>query len=205
MRYSIDQDNSAWRVVDGEAVLINAETTFYYGLNPTATRIWKLLLDKDLTAEEIADGIASDSDKSSAGIAESIKCFLDELTVERLLTATEATASRPSDERLPGGLGWSAFLSDRERDGTLTITLNVLALLLTAFRNAERYPDITRLLKERRERLVWQPDRRRYLQIVCRHSAVPIQDVGSATIRPTELLSGDDLGNVTTGDGTRDG
>ncbi len=105
MRYSIDQENSAWRVVDGEAVLINAETTFYYGLNPTATRIWKLLLDNDLTAEEIADGIASDSDKSSTGIAESIKCFLDELTVERLLTATEATASRPSDERLPGGLG----------------------------------------------------------------------------------------------------
>ena len=105
MRYAIDQDNSAWRVVDGEAVLINAETTFYYGLNPTATRIWKLLLDKDLTVEEIADGIASDFDESSAGIAESIKRFLDELTVERLLTATEATASRPSDEQLPGGLG----------------------------------------------------------------------------------------------------
>ena len=62
-------------------------------------------------------------------------------------------------------INWSAFLSDRERDGTLTITLNVLALLLTAFRNAERYPDITRLLKEHRERLVWQPDRRRYLQL----------------------------------------
>ncbi len=62
-------------------------------------------------------------------------------------------------------INWSAFLSDRERDGTLTITLNVLALLLTAFRNAERYPDITRLLNDRRERLVWQPDRRRYLQL----------------------------------------
>ena len=62
-------------------------------------------------------------------------------------------------------INWSAFLSDREADGTLTITLNVFALLLTTFRNAERYPDIARLLKERRERLVWQPDRSRYLQL----------------------------------------
>ena len=105
MRYSIDQNNSAWRVVDGEAVLINAETTFYYGLNSTATRIWMLLLEADLTVEEIADRIASDFDKSSAGITESIKRFVDELTVEHLLTAMESTASRPSDERILGGLG----------------------------------------------------------------------------------------------------
>ena len=104
MRYSIDQNNSAWRVVDGEAVLINAETTFYYGLNSTATRIWKLLLEADLTVEEIAGRIASDFGKSSAEITESVKTLLNQLTVEKLLTTMEATASHPSDQRIPAGL-----------------------------------------------------------------------------------------------------
>lgn len=92
MRYSIDQDNSAWRVVDGEAVLINAETTFYYGLNSTATRIWRFLLEDDLTVEEIADRIAPEFGKNPPEITESVKDLLDELTIENLLTTIETDA-----------------------------------------------------------------------------------------------------------------
>lgn len=94
LRYSIDQDNSAWRVVDGEAVLINAETTFYYGLNPSATQIWMLLLEEDLTAREIADRLAPVYGRDSSEIILGITALLDELTAEKLLTAVESAASR---------------------------------------------------------------------------------------------------------------
>lgn len=97
LRYSIDQDNSAWRVVDGEAVLINAETTFYYGLNPSATRIWMLLLEEDLTAREIGDRLAPVYGRNPSEIIQGITGFLDELTAEKLLTAAEsAAASQPA-------------------------------------------------------------------------------------------------------------
>ena len=89
LQYSIDQNNSAWRIVDGEAVLINAETTFYYGLNSTATRIWMLLLEEDLTVEEISGRIAPDFNKTSAEISEGIDALLQELAQEKLLTSKE--------------------------------------------------------------------------------------------------------------------
>lgn len=62
-------------------------------------------------------------------------------------------------------IDWSAFLSDREQEGTLVITLNVFALLLTIFRNAHQYPDLIRLVMERREALVWPPDRACYVHL----------------------------------------
>lgn len=99
LRYSIDRDNSAWRVVDGEAVLINAETTFYYGLNPGATKIWMLLLDEDLTAREIADRLAPMSGSEPSELVRGIAGFLDELTEEKLLTAAESVASRQPAEQ----------------------------------------------------------------------------------------------------------
>jgi len=63
-------------------------------------------------------------------------------------------------------IDWPAFLSDRERERTLDITLNVLALLLTIFRSADRYPELTQLLQEHKTALVWRPDRNLYLQLL---------------------------------------
>lgn len=62
-------------------------------------------------------------------------------------------------------IDWPAFLSDRKKDCTFAITLNVFALLLTIFRNAADYPEIARFLEERRDLLVWPPDRSRYLRL----------------------------------------
>jgi hypothetical protein len=69
-------------------------------------------------------------------------------------------------EACSNDIDWPAFLSDRERDRTLGITLNVLAMLLTIFRSTDHYPELTRLLQERKTALVWQPDRNRYLQLL---------------------------------------
>jgi len=103
LRYSIDQNNSAWRIVDGEAVLINAETTFYYGLNSTATRIWMLLLEEDLTAEEISSRIAPDFNKTSAEISQSVNALLHELAQEKLLTGKELSNSAVHDQQTLNG------------------------------------------------------------------------------------------------------
>ena len=111
LRYSIDRNNSAWRAVDGEAVLINAETTFYYGLNPSATSIWMLLLDEDLTAGEIADRLAPLSGSDPSEIVQGITGLLDELTAEKLLTTVESTESGSPVEQpaadLSDAIDWS--------------------------------------------------------------------------------------------------
>lgn len=89
--FSINPDKSAWRIVDGEAVLIHAETTYYYGLNPTGTWVWQQLLEDDLSAEVLADRLG-DQGAGPASVDE-IAAFLAELENEDLIDSREGAAA----------------------------------------------------------------------------------------------------------------
>lgn len=105
--FSIDQDNCAFRIVDGEAILIQAETTFYYGLNGPATQAWQLLLDGDVTAAQIATELHAGEGDPPAALAAAASAFLEELARERLLTvegdapAEDAAGIASNDDSLP--------------------------------------------------------------------------------------------------------
>lgn len=88
--FSINPEKSAWRVVDGEAVLIHAETTYYYGLNASGTWIWQQLLEDDLSAEVLADRLA---EQGGASTAAEIAAFLRELESEDLIETTNDSAT----------------------------------------------------------------------------------------------------------------
>ncbi len=95
-RYRINPERSAWRIVDGEAVLIHAETTYYYGLNGSATDIWRLLLEADLSASQIAEQLTSQLDFEPEVIQPQIGSFLEELRGEGLLDAIDSNGGPPS-------------------------------------------------------------------------------------------------------------
>lgn len=85
MRYSVNRDVAQWRVVDDEAVIVNIESSYYYGLNRTGTFIWGLLADESLTEDEIAERVSAAFNKTVSEVSEDVRRMLGELTSEHLL------------------------------------------------------------------------------------------------------------------------
>lgn len=85
MRYSVNRDVSQWRVVDDEAVIVNVESSYYYGLNRTGTFIWGLLADEALTEDEITGRVSVAFNKPVSEVSEDVRRMLAELTSENLL------------------------------------------------------------------------------------------------------------------------
>lgn len=42
-KYAIDKDKVTYRVIDGEAVILNLDSGYYYSLNEAGTRIWEAI------------------------------------------------------------------------------------------------------------------------------------------------------------------
>ena len=85
MKYSVNKDNATWRILDGEAVIINNETSFYYSLNRTGTYIWNLLLEKELSLEQIIEKVSIYYQQKKEDIIDDIKKVLDDLAEEKLI------------------------------------------------------------------------------------------------------------------------
>ena len=84
MKYSVNRDSATWRILDGEAVIINNETSFYYSLNKTGTYIWNLLLEEELSLDDIVERVSNHYRQKEENVLEDIKSILDNLTVEKL-------------------------------------------------------------------------------------------------------------------------
>jgi hypothetical protein len=83
--YSINHENTRWRVVDGEAVVIHLASTHYYGLNRTGTYLWNLLLEGERSLEELAAVVAARYAQPLEVVAIDIRGVLDDLVREDLL------------------------------------------------------------------------------------------------------------------------
>lgn len=44
--HCIDSEKLAWRIIEGEAVILNLDSGYYYRLNPIGTQIWQMLENK---------------------------------------------------------------------------------------------------------------------------------------------------------------
>jgi len=85
MKYLVNKNNATWRILDEEAVIINNETSFYYSLNKTGTYIWNLLVEKELTLDEIVDKVSIHYQQTKKEIISDIKEVLDNLLEEKLV------------------------------------------------------------------------------------------------------------------------
>ena len=85
MKYTVNKQNSSFRILDGEAVIISSETSYYYSLNKTGTFIWNLLLKEEKTLEEIVEKVSSHYEQANEAITDKIAELLEDLVREKLV------------------------------------------------------------------------------------------------------------------------
>jgi hypothetical protein len=86
-RYGVNRDAAYWRILDGEAVIISAETSHYYSLNATGTFIWELLVDGALTVGEITARVAERYTRPADEVFVDVQQVLVQLAAEKLITS----------------------------------------------------------------------------------------------------------------------
>lgn len=84
-KYSVNRDQATWRILDGEAVVINNVTSYYYSLNKTGTYVWQLLLDDELTLEDVVERVSRRYRKSGGEVRAEVQALLEELDREGLV------------------------------------------------------------------------------------------------------------------------
>jgi hypothetical protein len=87
MRYAINKEHVASRTLDGGTVLIHYDTGFYYSLNGTATYLWALLSEREMTFEELAVELAQKYAREHEDVVPDLRKHLEELAAENLLVA----------------------------------------------------------------------------------------------------------------------
>ena len=80
-------EDVVFRDLDGEGVLLNLASGTYFGLNPTATRVWHLIQDGKPTPQ-IVTSIVDEFEVTHAIAESDVVALLDELVAKGLL-ATE--------------------------------------------------------------------------------------------------------------------
>ena len=76
---------TAWRVIEGEAVILSMETKVLRGLNPVGSRIWELI-DGRRSVEEIAGVIVEEFDVAPQEAAQDVRGFVQGLLDKALVT-----------------------------------------------------------------------------------------------------------------------
>jgi hypothetical protein len=110
MRYSTSVDKVAWRIVDGEGVLLHAESSAYYGLNRIGTILWERLAATPMSAEELTNWAMAALSQKGDSIRSDIQAFLDHLQSMDLVEQHPATPAAQVPD-LPAGLAglhWEA-------------------------------------------------------------------------------------------------
>jgi hypothetical protein len=92
---SANADKVAWRVVDGEAVIVHADSSAYYGLNSTGTIIWEAIATAPLALEEIAARLSERYGLEREAVRADVEAFVASLGGEGLLVEAADTVAGP--------------------------------------------------------------------------------------------------------------
>jgi hypothetical protein len=79
---------TAWRVIEGEAVILSLDTKAFRGLNPVGSRVWELI-DGRRNVDEIVEAIAREFDVVRERAAEDVRAFVRALLDRGLVTGGE--------------------------------------------------------------------------------------------------------------------
>jgi hypothetical protein len=75
---------TAWRIIEGEAVILSLESKVLRGLNPVGSRVWELI-DGRRNVEEIIGVIVAEFDASPEAAALDVKGFVQDLLAKGLV------------------------------------------------------------------------------------------------------------------------
>jgi hypothetical protein len=87
VRYQVNDARVAWRVVEGEGVLLHAETSGYFGLNRTGTLLWQQLAARPNSVEELGAWIEEHLSGAPDDPAVDIAAFIAQLLQHDLIDA----------------------------------------------------------------------------------------------------------------------
>ena len=98
MVHGVNKDKVVWRVADGEAVLLHAETSAYYGLNRVGTALWEVLVSQPLDSQGLLTWARQHFPDAPEGLAGDVAEFLSQLQAFGLLedNATPQTSGAPT-------------------------------------------------------------------------------------------------------------
>lgn len=85
MKCLLNKEEVTYRILDGEAVIINKKTSYFYTLNKTATFIWERLVKNELSLKNITESVACHYQKNEQEIDKDIIKFMARLSKERLV------------------------------------------------------------------------------------------------------------------------
>jgi hypothetical protein len=107
-RVQANTDIAAWRIVDGEAVIVHAVSSAYYGLNATGTFIWESIVREPMASRDVADQTAARYGVAGDSVRDEVAAFLATLEAEGLVReANGAPVAQPAAARSaqPNGNG----------------------------------------------------------------------------------------------------
>lgn len=78
-------ENVAWRVIDGETLIVNPKDSLIYPLNIVATRVWELINGENSCSDIIAI-IDEEFEGEKTGLQQDILSFIDDLLNKGLAT-----------------------------------------------------------------------------------------------------------------------
>ena len=77
---------TAWRLIEGEAVILAMDTKVFRGLNAVGSRVWELI-DGRRSVDEIGAAIANEFEVAPDVAARDVSAFVGELLARGLVTA----------------------------------------------------------------------------------------------------------------------
>jgi len=95
--YTVNTDKVAWRIVDGEGVIVHVDSSAYYGLNASGTCIWEAILTMPLTTDAIAARVSARYGLAREDALRDVQAFLVTLGGEGLLVRAEEAAGARAD------------------------------------------------------------------------------------------------------------
>lgn len=89
--FHVDGDTVMWRVLDGEAVIVHADTAQYYGTNLAGAVLWARLVGGNASERDLVDALTSRfAGVSDADVAAAVAGFLDTAVEADLVIEGEA-------------------------------------------------------------------------------------------------------------------
>jgi hypothetical protein len=76
---------TAWRVIEGEAVILSMDTKVLRGLNPVGSRVWELI-DGERSVEAIAEAVAREFEVAPTRAAADVRVFVEDLLAKGLVS-----------------------------------------------------------------------------------------------------------------------
>ncbi|MBL7196922.1 MAG: PqqD family protein [Candidatus Omnitrophica bacterium] len=84
LKYKIDKDKATYRVIDGEAVILNLDNGYYYSLNEIGTKIWEAI-DKQKGLSQILDSLEEEYQLPEKQLKSDLLGLVKDLEKEELI------------------------------------------------------------------------------------------------------------------------